>query len=136
MFKGFRGRSARAPARNDAGGAHQAPELLLPRQFRKEDAPAAGVELCALAGTFVRRHALRRAMSRIAAYRSYAAQCLELAEKTKVDPERRVLIEMAAGWHELALMLETYMDEHQGAEMPVSEFERLQPKQGPPKRQH
>ena len=75
-------------------------------------------------------------MSRIAAYRSYAAHCLELAEKTNDDSVRRVLIEMAAGWHELALMLETYMDEHQGAEMPVSEFERLKPKQGPPGRRH
>ena len=75
-------------------------------------------------------------MSRIAAYRSYAARCLELAEKTGDDAERRVLIEMAAGWHELALMLETYMNEHHGAEMPVSEFERLNPKPRPPQRQH
>ena len=75
-------------------------------------------------------------MSRIAAYRSYAAHCLELVEKTSDDSERRVLIEMAAGWHELALMLENYMNEHHGAEMPVSEFERLKPKQGPSERRH
>lgn len=75
-------------------------------------------------------------MSRIAAYRSYAAHCLGLAEKTGDDSERRVFIEMAAGWHELALLLENYMNEHHGAEMPASEFERLKAKQRPPERQH
>jgi hypothetical protein len=72
-------------------------------------------------------------MSRIAAYRRYAAHCLGLAEKTSDDSERRVLIEMAAGWHELALMLDNYMNEHHGAEMPISEFERPKPKRAPPR---
>jgi hypothetical protein len=55
-------------------------------------------------------------MSRVAAYRSYAAECLALAEKTTLENERRSLIEMAASWHELALMLESYMEEHGGEE--------------------
>lgn len=61
-------------------------------------------------------------MSRVAAYRSYAAECLALAEKTPLESERLLLVEMAASWHELALMLENYMDEH-GGEKPLFKFE-------------
>lgn len=81
----------------------------------------------------MRRPAFPRAISRIAVYRSYAANCLGLADKASDDSESRVLIEMAAGWHEPALMVEDYMNEHHGAEMPVSE---LEPKPRPAHRQH
>jgi hypothetical protein len=59
-------------------------------------------------------------MSRIAAYRNYAAECLALADKVADESGRRSLIEMAASWHELALMLETYMEEHDGQEPPFT----------------
>lgn len=54
---------------------------------------------------------------RIQNYRCYAADCMALAKKAS-EADRRRLVEMAAGWHELAMMLEAYMEAHPGAEPP------------------
>jgi len=55
-------------------------------------------------------------MSLIVTYRRYAADCLTLAERLPDEADRRILVETAARWHELALTLETYMDAHDGRE--------------------
>lgn len=54
---------------------------------------------------------------RVQNYRCYAADCMELAEKAS-EVDRRRLVEMAAGWHELATMLKAYMEAHGGREPP------------------
>ena len=58
--------------------------------------------------------------NRVATFRNYAAECLALAEKTTVDSERELLVNMAASWHELATLLQAYMDEHDGEEVAFS----------------
>jgi hypothetical protein len=60
------------------------------------------------------RQQLGICMSRVRAYRQYAADCLALAERTPGGPDRHSLIEMAASWHELALLLENYTEERDG----------------------
>jgi hypothetical protein len=62
-------------------------------------------------------------VSRVSIFRSYAAECLALAEKTTVDSDRELLMNMAAGWHELATLLQAYMDEHDGEEIPFGELD-------------
>jgi hypothetical protein len=58
-------------------------------------------------------------MSRITAYRSYAAECLARAGRAAEPADRQLFIEMAAGWHELATMLADYMEKHPGEEPPA-----------------
>jgi hypothetical protein len=62
---------------------------------------------------------------RVQNYRCYAGDCLELAGKVASQRDRHLLIEMAAGWHELASALEAYMDEHDGQEPPVFDMSAL-----------
>ena len=56
--------------------------------------------------------------NRVAVFGDYAAECLALAEKATVDSERELLVNMAASWHELATLLQAYVDEHDGEELP------------------
>jgi hypothetical protein len=61
--------------------------------------------------------------NRVAIFRNYAAECLALAEKTTVEAERELLMNMAASWRELAILLQAYIDEHDGEELPFSELD-------------
>ena len=66
--------------------------------------------------------------SRVAIFRSYAAECLALAEKATDKSDREKLLDMAGGWHELATLLQDYMDEHDGGEFQVSELDLPEPR--------
>ena len=55
-------------------------------------------------------------MNRAQTYRHYAADCLALANRLSDGPDRQLLIEMAAGWHELSQLLSVYMEQHDGRE--------------------
>jgi len=70
-------------------------------------------------------------MSRVEAYRNYAAECLALAKRTPNERERQLLVEMAAGWHELAEMLRKFMDEHDGMEPDYKRLESQPRKEKP-----
>lgn len=61
--------------------------------------------------------------NRVAIFHNYAAECLALAERTTVESERELLVNMAASWDELATLLQAYMDEHDGEEFPFSELD-------------
>lgn len=65
--------------------------------------------------------------SRVAIFRSYAAECLALAEKVTDKSDRKKLRDMAAGWHELATLLQAYMNEHDGEEFPIRELDLPEP---------
>jgi hypothetical protein len=65
-------------------------------------------------------------MTRVAAYRRYAAGCLARADMA-IDPSDRELhIEMAAGWHELATSLADNTEEHDGRDLPIDRSRALQ----------
>ena len=50
-------------------------------------------------------------------YRRYAADCLELAAKIVNEVDRVRLLEMAAGWHNLASALESRAEAEPSANM-------------------
>jgi hypothetical protein len=65
-------------------------------------------------------------MSRIAAYRHYAAECLQWAERATNPSERHLFIEMASGWHEMATLLTDYMEAHDdGEKVPFEDLIKL-----------
>ena len=102
-------------------------EILRPAAFAEKVASVAAfcVWHCGERHFLWDRRGVSRDMTYVAAFRNYAAACLARAEMT-IDPsDRQFLIEMAAGWHELATTLADYIEEHDGGEPPIDQLRAI-----------
>ena len=59
-------------------------------------------------------------MDRVTRYRQYAEECLKLAQETSDRAKKRMFLEMASSWHELAVRLAAFHAKEAAAEPPIS----------------